>query len=45
MVTGELEVTPETLREYITNRIQRKAPAKTTLIGFAENYIKTCGKN
>lgn len=45
MVRGELEVTPETLREYITNKIQRKAPAKTTLIGFAENYIKTCGKN
>ena len=45
MVKEKLEITPETLREYLTNKIQRKAPEKITLLGFADDYIKTCGKN
>lgn len=45
MVSERLEVTPETLRECLLKKNQRKAPEKTTLLGFAENYIKTCGKN
>ena len=39
------EITPESIKNYNKEDLIRKPLPKITLIGFTENYIKTCGKN
>jgi hypothetical protein len=39
------EITPESIKSFNKEELNRKPLPKITLIGFTENYIKTCGKN
>jgi site-specific recombinase XerD len=45
MVKDKIEITPESFRTYKKNGSGNKPKGKTTLIGFAKNYKKTCGKD
>ena len=45
MVRDRIEITPESFRTYKKNDNENKSKGKTTLLGFAKNYKKTCGKN
>ena len=45
MGKAKLEITPESLKNYKYQENPKKANNNITLIGFAENYKETCGKN